>query len=93
LIRKLLTILNSGYSPFRYNWNSYPQILSNPEFLAEGTAIKNLLYPDRVIIGGQQNDAGRRAAKELEDIYAEWVPRDRIVSMNTESSELSKLVR
>ena len=69
-----------------------PQVLSNPEFLAEGTAIKDLLAPDRVLIGGEQTDAGRQAIKALSSVYQRWIPSSRIISMNTWSSELSKLV-
>ncbi|CDW54448.1 UDP glucose 6 dehydrogenase, partial [Trichuris trichiura] len=67
------------------------QVLSNPEFLAEGTAIENLLYPDRILIGGEQTPEGLEAAKKLENIYLHWVPANRILTMNTWSSELSKL--
>lgn len=63
-------------------------ILSNPEFLAEGTAMKDLDEPDRVLIGGQDQDA----IQVLADVYANWVPRDRILTTNLWSSELSKLV-
>jgi UDPglucose 6-dehydrogenase len=66
--------------------------LSNPEFLAEGTAIKDLLSPDRVIIGSANTASGRRAAATLTDVYAAWVPRSRITTINVWSSELSKLV-
>ena len=66
-------------------------ILSNPEFLAEGTAIKNLLEPDRLLIGSMTSDRGLRAAASLVDVYAAWVPRDRIVTMNLWSSEMAKL--
>src|SRR5690606_8440082 len=62
-------------------------ILSNPEFLAEGTAIKDLLEPDRVLIGGENKDA----IQALVDIYARWVDRDKILTTNLWSSELSKL--
>jgi len=62
-------------------------VLSNPEFLAEGTAVADLLRPDRVLIGGE--DAG--AVQALVDIYAAWVPRERILTTNLWSSELSKL--
>jgi UDPglucose 6-dehydrogenase len=68
------------------------EILSNPEFLAEGTAIKDLLSPDRVIIGSADTASGRRAAAILTDVYAAWVPRSRITTINVWSSELSKLV-
>jgi UDPglucose 6-dehydrogenase len=68
------------------------QVLSNPEFLAEGTAIADLLLPDRILIGGERNPAGELAMKTLADVYARWVPRDRIVTTNLWSSELSKLV-
>lgn len=66
-------------------------VLSNPEFLAEGTAIRDLLYPDRIIIGSMPTPAGHRAAASLADVYAQWVPRERIITMNLWSSELSKL--
>lgn len=66
-------------------------VLSNPEFLAEGTAIRDLLYPDRIIIGSMPTPAGRQAAASLADVYAQWVPRGRIITMNLWSSELSKL--
>ena len=67
------------------------QVLSNPEFLAEGTAINDLLYPDRVLIGGEQTDEGRVAIEALAEVYSHWVPKEQIVTMNTWSSELSKL--
>jgi UDPglucose 6-dehydrogenase len=68
------------------------EILSNPEFLAEGTAIADLEHPDRVLIGGESTPTGARAVQQLVDIYARWVPRDRILTTNVWSSELSKLV-
>merc|ERR1712117_859025 len=67
-------------------------ILSNPEFLAEGTAMKDLSNPDRVLIGGSTDAQGVAAAGVLADIYANWVPRERILTTNLWSSELSKLV-
>jgi UDPglucose 6-dehydrogenase len=67
-------------------------VLSNPEFLAEGTAISDLLNPDRVLIGGEHTPEGERAVQTLSDIYARWVPRERIITTNLWSSELSKLV-
>jgi len=67
------------------------EILSNPEFLAEGTAIKNLLSPDRILIGSLSTGAGLRAAASLVDVYAAWVPRERIITTNLWSSELAKL--
>merc|ERR1712038_414274 len=67
-------------------------ILSNPEFLAEGTAMKDLSNPDRVLIGGPTTRDGAAAEKVLADIYANWVPRERILTTNLWSSELSKLV-
>jgi UDPglucose 6-dehydrogenase len=66
-------------------------VLSNPEFLAEGTAIKDLENPDRVLIGGAETERGRKAVAALADVYAHWVPRDRILTTNVWSSELSKL--
>jgi UDPglucose 6-dehydrogenase len=67
-------------------------ILSNPEFLAEGTAIADLLNPDRVLIGCLQTPEGLKAQKTLSDVYSKWVPRERVIHMNLWSSELSKLV-
>merc|ERR1711979_74416 len=67
-------------------------ILSNPEFLAEGTAMKDLSAPDRVLIGGPTSLDGVAAANVLVDIYANWVPREKILTTNLWSSELSKLV-
>jgi len=68
------------------------EVLSNPEFLAEGSAINDLENPDRVLIGSQQTERGIRARDELVEIYANWVPRERIITSDTWSSELSKLV-
>lgn len=67
-------------------------VLSNPEFLAEGTAIKDLEDPDRVLIGSRQTPEGLKARDTLVEIYANWVPRERIICSNIWSSELSKLV-
>jgi UDPglucose 6-dehydrogenase len=67
------------------------EVLSNPEFLAEGTAITNLESPDRVLIGGAETPGGQAAISELVDIYARWVPRERILTANVWSAELSKL--
>lgn len=66
-------------------------ILSSPEFLAEGTAVQDLLNPDRVLIGNEQTEDGTAAAQALVDIYLNWVERDRILTTNVWSSELSKL--
>lgn len=68
------------------------EVLSNPEFLAEGTAVADLKAPDRVLIGGERTPGGDAAVKALADVYARWVPRDRIITTNLWSSELSKLV-
>jgi UDPglucose 6-dehydrogenase len=68
------------------------EVLSNPEFLAEGTAIKDLENPDRVLIGSRETPDGLRARDELVEIYANWVPKERIITSNIWSSELSKLV-
>lgn len=68
------------------------QVLSNPEFLAEGTAVADLLNPDRVLIGGERSAEGDRAVQALVGVYARWVPRERIITTNLWSSELSKLV-
>ena len=67
------------------------QILSNPEFLAEGTAVEDLFAPDRVLIGGDTTSEGQNAIQKLVDVYANWVPKDKILTTNVWSSELSKL--
>ncbi|KAK1758874.1 hypothetical protein QBC47DRAFT_96572 [Echria macrotheca] len=68
------------------------EVISNPEFLAAGTAIKDLLYADRILIGSSNTPAGYRAASALADVYAAWIPRSRIITTNVFSSELAKLV-
>lgn len=67
------------------------QILSNPEFLAEGTAVEDLDSPDRVLIGGDNSPEGQVAIQALVDVYNNWIPRERILTTNVWSSELSKL--
>ena len=79
------TILNNTGSDVDF------QILSNPEFLAEGTAIQDLFNPDRVLIGGDNSDEGMKAIDALVNIYSSWVPKERILTTNVWSSELSKL--
>ncbi len=66
-------------------------VISNPEFLAEGSAIQDLEHPDRVLIGGHQTPEGLKAIQTIVDIYATWVPREKILTTNVWSSELSKL--
>jgi len=78
-------ILHSG------NRTVHFEVLSNPEFLAEGTATKDLENPDRVLIGGHNTESGQRAVAALVEVYAGWVPRDRILTTSVWSSELSKL--
>ncbi len=68
------------------------EILSNPEFLAEGTAIEDLLHADRVLIGGDNTPSGQAAKDALSAIYEQWLPKERILQTNVWSSELSKLV-
>lgn len=67
------------------------EVVSNPEFLAEGTAIRDLEDPDRVLIGSRETAEGVRAREAIVSIYAHWVPRERIIESNVWSSELSKL--
>jgi len=68
------------------------EVISNPEFLAEGSAVRDLLEPDRVLIGSRQTETGLRAAREIVDIFASWVAAERIITTNLWSAELSKLV-
>ena len=74
-----------------YNHNIQLTVLSSPEFLAEGTAINDLLNADRVLIGGEENEAGMNAIKALAEIYRAWLPDSKIIRTNIWSSELSKL--
>ena len=67
------------------------EILSNPEFLAEGTAIEDLFKSDRVLIGGDETVSGQKAVQALVDIYSNWIPKEKILTTNVWSSELSKL--
>ena len=78
-------VLESSGGEFKF------EVLSNPEFLAEGTAIADLEKPDRVLVGSNETPSGLEAREAVVDIYAEWVPRDRILTTNVWSSELSKL--
>ncbi|MGB5983731.1 MAG: nucleotide sugar dehydrogenase, partial [Desulfobacterales bacterium] len=84
--RAMERILMAGNSRMHFD------VVSNPEFLAEGTAVNDLLNPDRVLIGGRQTESGRKAQEQLVEIYASWVPRERILTTDIWSSELSKLV-
>ena len=79
-------ILNSRENGIRFD------VLSNPEFLAEGSAVGDLELPDRVLIGSRETPEGFKARETLVEIYAHWVPRERILTSNIWSSELSKLV-
>jgi UDPglucose 6-dehydrogenase len=78
-------ILNSNDDGLHFD------VVSNPEFLAEGSAISDMEDPDRVLIGGRETSSGQRAIQAIVDIYAHWVPRERIITTNLWSSELSKL--
>jgi UDPglucose 6-dehydrogenase len=68
------------------------EVVSNPEFLAEGTAMRDLEKPDRVLIGSRETETGIKARNEVVDIYANWIPRERLITSNLMSAELSKLV-
>lgn len=67
-------------------------VISNPEFLAEGSAVQDMENPDRVLVGGRETPSGQKAIQAIVDIYGHWVPRKRIIATNLWSSELSKLV-
>ncbi len=82
MVKEILDSANNGFSY---------QVISNPEFLAEGTAMTDLENPDRVLIGGETSEAGKSAVEKVVSIYAQWVPRERIITTNLWSSELSKL--
>ena len=82
----MASILHSGANSVRF------EILSNPEFMAEGTAIRDMEEPDRILIGSHNTVTGNAARDELLKIYLKWVPREKIITTNLWSSELSKLV-
>ena len=81
-IERVLSAVNPGVTH---------QILSNPEFLAEGTAVRDLLMPSRVLVGGKETPEGQKAIETVVSIYRQWIPEDRILTTNLWSSELSKL--
>ena len=66
-------------------------VLSNPEFLAEGTAIKDLENPDRVLVGSSETESGLRARDKIVQLYSSWIDNERILTSNVWSTELSKL--
>ncbi|MEA2069165.1 MAG: nucleotide sugar dehydrogenase, partial [Verrucomicrobiota bacterium] len=78
-------VLHAGDNPIHF------EVLSNPEFLAEGTAVDDLENPDRVLIGGHETESGQKALQTLVDVYATWIPCERILTTNVWSAELSKL--
>ncbi len=82
---KIKEILNSEANGVKF------EVLSNPEFLAEGTAIQDLFKSDRVLIGGDNSESGKKAVQLLVDIYSNWIPKDKILTTNVWSAELSKL--
>ena len=79
-------ILNSNEKGIHFD------VLSNPEFLAEGTAIADLESPDRILVGARNTDSGQNALEQIVEIYAHWTPIEKIITSNVWSSELSKLV-
>ncbi len=81
----LKTILHSGSNGVKF------EILSNPEFMAEGTAIQDMENPDRILIGSNETPSGIAARDQLLDIYLKWIPREKLITTNVWSSELSKL--
>ena len=82
MVKEILSESNNGFSY---------QVLSNPEFLAEGTAIADLENPDRVLIGGDQSKEGLEAIEKVVSLYNQWIDRENIITTNLWSSELSKL--
>lgn len=81
------SILNS-----KHNKSVRFDIVSNPEFLSEGTAVKDMENPDRILIGSEQTPEGKKACNEIVKIYEHWVPKEKIITTNLWSSELTKLV-
>ena len=82
MVKEILSEANNGYNY---------EVLSNPEFLAEGTAITDLENPDRVLIGGDPSESGKKAIEKVVNLYAQWIDRKKIITTNLWSSELSKL--
>ena len=82
----MASILHSGNNTVQF------EILSNPEFMAEGTGVKDMEAPDRILIGSKDTPSGLAARDILMDIYLHWVPKERLITTNLWSSELSKLV-
>ena len=82
---KIIEILEENSTDIHF------EVLSNPEFLAEGTAISDMKSPDRVLIGGDETESGQNAVETLVDIYANWIPKEKILKTNVWSSELAKL--
>ena len=82
----LAKILHSGSNSVEF------EILSNPEFMAEGTGIRDMEFPDRILIGSRETPSGLAARQELVDLYRHWVPEENLITTNLWSSELSKLV-
>ncbi len=82
---KIKEILNKNNRKVKF------EVLSNPEFLAEGTAIQDLFKSDRVLIGGDSTKSGQKAVKSLVNIYKNWIPSNKILTVNVWSAELSKL--
>ena len=86
---KTAEMLNEVFTEINPKYNF--EVISNPEFLAEGTAIEDMLKPDRVLIGGDNTTSGKNSVKILFDIYSKWIPKEKILTTNVWSSELSKL--
>ena len=82
----LAKILHSGSNSVEF------EIISNPEFMAEGTGIRDMEFPDRILIGSRETSSGLAARQELVDLYRHWVPEENLITTNLWSSELSKLV-
>jgi UDPglucose 6-dehydrogenase len=82
----LAKILHSGSNSVEF------EILSNPEFMAEGTGIRDMEFPDRILIGSRETPSGLAARQALVDLYRHWVPEENLITTNLWSSELSKLV-
>lgn len=90
-LKEVLQLVSTNEAKQRNTKAPHFEIINNPEFLAEGCAIKDLQDPSRVILGSEKTESGRNAAERLAKLYRRWIPDNKIITINTFSSELTKL--